>query len=379
MNKNQKIWISVIAVIVVVFIGWRVYQSSNGNPNAITVGVAVAQTGDASDWGQGEYRVFKMYIDDVNASGGINGQPINLDVEDTKTSGDGTVTAVRKLIDIDQVPVILGPTWVDSYQGPLPIAENAKVTMLTPSAAIESISGKQNFTYLFTTFWPQAPEIQTLDGFMVAHGIKTLAIINDHDPFDTQISDNLQKDVQSKGITVVDREQVPITQNDFRTEVLKIRQSHPDALFIQITSTANLGPFMKQVRELGLSTRVFTSPDAQNQDVVSKFGTAMEGLTYPFLVAPTGTLYQNFVNEYQAKYNSLPSTPSAIPAYNAAAALVAVLKGGARTGTEIRDALRTVSVPGLGVSAVSFNELGQIKEADFEMKMIHNSQFVNTQ
>jgi ABC-type branched-subunit amino acid transport system substrate-binding protein len=211
---------------------------------------------------------------------------------------------------------------------------------------------------------------------MVSHNIKTLAIINDHDPFDAQLGDVLQKDAQTKGITIVDREQLPIDTNDFRTEIVKIKQLHPDALFVEINNVAGLGPFMKQVKQLGLAARVFSSPDAQNQDAVSKFGTYMEGMTYPFLVSPTGTQYADFVNEYQTKYGTLPSGPSVIPAYNAIAALIAVLKTGARTGPEIKAALQNVNIPGLGVSSVSFNELGQIKEADFQMKMIHDSQFV---
>ncbi len=376
MTKNQKIWSAVIVILVIAMIGWRWYSLRGENKGVFTIGVAVAETGDAAEWGTGEYQVTKMLVDDFNAAGGLNGQPIGLDVEDTKSTGDGTVNAVIKLINIDHVPVIVGPTWVDSYQGPLPIAENAKVTMLTPSAAVESIPDKGKWTYLFTTFWPQAPQIETTDNFMVSQGIKTLAIINDHDPFDTQLADSLEKEAQTKGITIIDREQLPIDQNDFRTEILKIKQFHPDALFIEINNVAGLGPFMKQVKELGLTARIFTSPDAQNQDAVSKFGTFMEGMTYPFLVSPTGTSYENFVNEYQTKYGTLPSGPSVIPAYNAITALIAVLKGGARTGTEVRDALRNVNVPGLGVSSVSFNESGQIKEADFQMKMIHNGQFV---
>lgn len=349
---------------------------SKKNVNAFTIGVAVAETGDAAEWGQGEYNVTKMLVDDFNAQGGLNGQPIALDVQDTKSTGDGTVNAVNELISINQVPVIIGPTWVDSYQGPLPIAENAKVVEFTPSAAVESIPDKAKWTYLFTTFWPQAPEISELDGYMVSHNIKTLAIINDHDPFDAQLGDALQKDAQTKGITIVDREQLPIDTNDFRTEIVKIKQLHPDALFVEINNVAGLGPFMKQVKQLGLAARVFSSPDAQNQDAVSKFGTYMEGMTYPFLVSPTGTQYADFVNEYQTKYGTLPSGPSVIPAYNAIAALIAVLKTGARTGPEIKAALQNVNIPGLGVSSVSFNELGQIKEADFQMKMIHDSQFV---
>ena len=374
MGKHTKTIVWIVVVIVVVFFGWRVYKNQQQS-ETFKVGAALALTGDASEWGQGELQVTQMMIDDFNAKGGLNGIPIQLAIQDTKSTGEGTVDAVNELINIEQVPVILGPTWVDSFQGPNPIAEQAHVVMLTPSAALEVVDHKEQFTYLFSTFWPQAPEIQALDGFMVARKMKSLAIINDHDPFDTKLADELAADAQAKGIAMVDREQLPIDSNDFRTQIVKIKQLHPDAVFIEINNVSTLGPFMKQAKELGLSATIFSSPDAQNQDAVSKFGKYMEGLTYPFLKTPTGTLYADFVKKYQGKYNALPSTPSAVTTYNAVVALLSVLKSGARTGTEIRDALYKVDVHGIGVSDISFNSMGEIKDADFEMRMIHNGQF----
>ena len=376
MKKSQKVWIAVGGIVVIGLIVWRAYELKRGNTNGFTIGVAVAETGDAAEWGQGEYQVTKMLVDDFNARGGLDGVPINLDVEDTKTTGDGTVSAVTKLISIDQVPVILGPTWVDSYQGANPIAEQAKVVMLTPSAALEAVQNKASFTYLFSTFWPQIPEINAMDSYMVAHGIKTLAIVNDNDPFDTEFSDNLSAEAAKAGIAVVDREQFAVDANDFRTQILKMKQLKPDAIFVEINNVAGLGPFAKQVRTLGLTSSLFTTPDAQNQDAVGKFGSFMEGMTYPFPKTPSSTAYADFVREYQEKYKVLPSSPSAITTYNAVQALLEVLKEGARTGTEIRDALYKVKVLGFGTSEVSFNNLGEINVADFDMKMIHDSKFI---
>ena len=376
MKKNKIIYVGALTVIVIVAIAIWHQQTSQNNRGGFTIGVAVAETGDAAEWGQGEYQVTKMLVDDFNAQGGLNGQPINLNVEDTKTTGDGTVNAIIKLINIDHVPVILGPTWMDSYQGANPIAEQAKVVMLTPSAAMEVVQSKQVFTYLFSTFWPELPEIQRMTGYMVTHSMQKLAIINDRDPYDSTFSGKLADDAQAKGMTLVDREQIPVDQNDLRTEILKIKQFHPDAVFVEINNVGNLGSFMKQVKQLGLVATVFTTADAQNQDSVSKFGSYMEGMTYPFPATPSSTAYTSFVKEFQKKYGVLPSSPSAITTYNAVQALLEVLKNGARTGTEIRDALRTMHASGLGTSDISFNDFGAVNTADFDMKMIHNSQFV---
>ena len=375
MNKNAKIWIGIV-MIAIVAVGWRWYATHPVHTGAFTIGVAVAKTGDAAEWGQGEFNVFKMYTDDINAAGGLNGRPIALDVEDTKSTGEGTVTAVTKLISIDHVPVILGPTWADSFQGANPIAEQAKTVLLSPSDALETVQNKEKFTYLFSTWWPEASQIQTLLGYMTSNGITKIAIMNDHDSFDTQFTDELAASAETKGVTVADREQFSIDTSDFRTQIVKIKQLHPDAIFIEINNVAGLGPFMKQVRQLGFIGKVFSTADAQNEDAVKKFGSDMDGLTYAFVKTPSGDIYNNFVKKYQSKYNVLPSTPSILPAYNAIAALVAALQGGAQTGTEIRDALNNIRVPGIGVSEISFSSLGQINNAEFEMRTIHNSQFV---
>ena len=376
MTKASKTWVAIIAIAIVIFVAWWNYKNRNQN-QTFKVGAALALTGDAGEWGQGEQNVMKMMIDDFNANGGLDGKPIQLVIQDTRSTGEGTVNAVTKLINIDQVPVIIGPTWIDSYQGSAPIAEQAKVVELTPSAAMEAFENKQSLTYLFSTFWPQVPEANTVADYMASHGVKKLAIIDNLDPFNLKFIEELTNAVQSKGIVIVDKEQTPTTQNDYRTEILKIKQLKPDAVFIEINNVANLGPFSKEARELGLTAKIFSTADAQNEDAVSKFGTYMEGMTYPFPKEPSGTLYADFVKEYQAKYNGeLPSTPSAITTYNAIKALLQVLQGGARTGTEIRDALYKVNVQGFGTSGVSFNNLGEITTADFDMKMIHNNQFV---
>ncbi len=372
----KKIWIAIGVIIIVLFVGWRWYGGQGSHGNAIEVGVASAQTGDGAEWGQGELNAVKMYIDDVNAHGGVDGTPIRLSIEDTRSTGVGTVNAITKLISIEQVPAIIGPTWADSFQGGNPIAENAKTVLISPSAALETVPNKEKFTYLFSTWWPQAPEIKELRNFMLAQRVKTFAIINDHDSFDTKFADDFEASAVEGGMKMVDREQVPIDQTDFRTEIVKIKDLHPDALFIEIENVSEIGPFMKQAKELGLSSRIFGSPSVQNADALSKFGDVMEGLTYVFARTPTSTAYDNFVKGYEAKYGELPSGPSDLNAYNAVAALVAALRTGARTGTQIRDALHEIEFPSITGSKNSFDNIGQIKNADFEMKMVHGGKFI---
>lgn len=85
----------------------------------VSLGAALALTGNAAPFGNEELRGAQLAISEVNAKGKII---LELKVEDTASSGLGTVNAVTRLIEIARTKIVVGPTWLDSFQGALPIA-----------------------------------------------------------------------------------------------------------------------------------------------------------------------------------------------------------------------------------------------------------------
>ncbi len=373
MNKKNLV---IAIIIIVILLGVVIYGQINKKENSdFKIGIAAALTGDANEWGQGELNVFKMLVDDLNNKGGIAGRNIEFVVEDTKSTNVGTVDAVMKLTAIDKVPVILGPTWGDSFQGGYPIAEQNKTALITPSAAFETVENKNNFTYSFSTWWPQLPEIDALQKFMNKNNFNDIVVINDHDAFNTKAADIFEENAKQNNIKILDRVQIPIGEKDFRTIFVKIKKLQPRAIFVEMQDVSQIGPFMKQAKELGIDAKIFSTSAGQNEDAVKKFGQYMEGFTYSFVKSPSGAEYDDFIKEYESRYNQKPSGPSVLNAYNAITILIKVIENGAETGTEIRDSLYKIKTPGLGVSEISFNDNGQIGLADFEIKTVHNNKF----
>src|SRR5437879_3662798 len=74
----------------------------------IKVGIATDLTGPISWGGIPNANVAKMVIDDINASGGLLGRPLQMVLEDTATNEALAVTKVRKLVTQDRVDVVLG-------------------------------------------------------------------------------------------------------------------------------------------------------------------------------------------------------------------------------------------------------------------------------
>lgn len=366
-----------IIIVIVVLIGLIFIITKNKTPkdtSIIKIGVAVDLSGYAANWGEGEVKAVQLALDQYKDK---ISQPVELIIENTKGNDVGTVSAVKKLIEIDHVQAIIGPTWGDSYQGGMPIAEQKGIAMISPSAAIETLKNKEKFTYFFSTWWPQTSEINTLIDHMNLSDIKRLAIVNDQDPFDIEITDSLKKNIEANGkISVVSREMFPVGVKDFRTIIAKIKSNRPEAVFIQVTDTSTMGPFMKQLKEQNVNIKVYTTPDAENTDNITKFPNAFDGILYAFPSYGQDSSYNALVDRLKSKYGAGASQgPSFVNAYNAATMLFEVLKGGARTGTEIRDALNRVNVPGVGSKDLSFSPQGQLQDVTFIMKTITNNQF----
>ena len=82
----------------------------------IKVGVIADQTGPLSIIGLANANVARMVVGDLNAKGGLLGRPLELHLEDS-ASDDGIASEVaRKLVEQDEVDVVLGGIYSSTRQ-----------------------------------------------------------------------------------------------------------------------------------------------------------------------------------------------------------------------------------------------------------------------
>ncbi len=366
-----------LAIFIIVTVSFNNTQQGNQgelNRGPIKIGTALALSGFASSWGEGELYAIKLAIDETNKNGGVQGSPIELIVEDIESDDTKTANAINKLITIDTVQVIIGPTWGETFAGGIPIAEENKVTMVSPSASIEIAESETNFEYFFSTFWPLKEEILTLQRYLLKNAKTKVVIINDTGAFNTAITDIFKENSKVFDISVIDQIEVPISTKDYRTALAKAKLSNPDVIFVEIEDISKLGNFMKQTKELKIKQLILSTASAQNENLISQFPEAMENMTYSYPSPNNDNDYSDFVAKYKNTYGKNPG-PSSINAYNATNAVLKALKTGARTGTEIKNALYKLPSTNTGTDNVFFNDKGQILDAKFEIRNIRNGEF----
>ena len=89
----------------------------------------------------------QMAVDEVNASGGVNGKKIRIIAFDTEGKPDQAVVGLRKLADDDKVMAIIGPFSSSECRVALPAAERAGVPVMSMASSAPNLA--EPFTFAF--------------------------------------------------------------------------------------------------------------------------------------------------------------------------------------------------------------------------------------
>ncbi len=135
-------------------------------------------TGAGSTYGAGMQKTILFAAEEVAKAGGVDGRPIQVFAEDTQTSPDAAVLAVRKLIDVNKVDAVLG-TWSSSVSLAVqPITNAANCLLFHVSSAPALSAPQQNAKHLGFRFQAGSPRIgAAYDAIARRQGAKKPAVM----------------------------------------------------------------------------------------------------------------------------------------------------------------------------------------------------------
>src|SRR5512143_1839309 len=106
-NMKQKLFaVLVIATLLLTACG----GSGSGAQGTIKIGGGFALTGDESALDLPAANGAKLAVKEINASGGVNGQPLDLIVHDTQYKMDVTAQVAKQFVEQDKVAAVVGFT-----------------------------------------------------------------------------------------------------------------------------------------------------------------------------------------------------------------------------------------------------------------------------
>lgn len=74
----------------------------------LKIGAVLPLTGPNASIGEDQRRGVELAVEKVNAAGGVLGKELEVDIEDSEGTAEGTLSAARKLVSVDKVPVVIG-------------------------------------------------------------------------------------------------------------------------------------------------------------------------------------------------------------------------------------------------------------------------------
>jgi branched-chain amino acid transport system substrate-binding protein len=342
-----------------------------GDNGPIKLGMISALTGDAAAIGADQLSGVQMAIAEINAAGGVNGRQIELIAEDGKCAGADGATAAQKLVNVDKVVAIIGGLCSGETLAAAPIAEAAKVIMLSPSASSPDITKAGDF--IFRDYPSDAGKTKAIAKYFADEKFSRIAILSENTDYSQALRASLKKDLP-EGAVVFDENFDPGTK-DFRSLLGRLKDAEYDALVSNPNSDGVNAVIVQQFRELELPGQI-VGTDTMDSVVVSQI--AGEGANGVMLVnVPTAGEGTSFEADFKAKYGDAKSSIAwSAYSYDAVNVLAQAFKAVGTDGMAVKDYLYSMQ-PYTGViGSFHFDENGDPVGLSYVLKKFEDGKVV---
>lgn len=347
--------------------------ASNQSGGVIKLGSVSPLTGDAAIYGEASRNGLQLAVDEINSNGGINGKQIEIVYEDGKCNAKDASTAGNKLIDVDKVPVIVGTVCSSETLAIAPIAEENHVVVLSVASSSPDIT--KSGDYIFRTWPSDAGQADIMANHIYNdEKLTKVALIYTNSDYNKALANAFKKKFESLNGKILDEEVHEQGSKDFRTEIAKIMNAKPEAVYM-VPYTEG-GIVTKQLKELGFSGKVFTSETYATADTLKDAGDSSEGVVYatPKFDEKMDKTAE-FLAKYKAKYNKdSPFSVVSANAYDAVYLLANAFKEKGIGADDIKAYLYTVKdYPGVAGTLTIDSNGDALKE--FQLMMVNNGEF----
>jgi ABC-type branched-subunit amino acid transport system substrate-binding protein len=228
--------------------GWVLRPRWAHAAGPIKMGIATDITGAIAPSGNANWQVAQFAVEQINAAGGILGQPIELHLEDTASDPKIAVGNVRKLIQDRKVDVVLGGITSAMRQAIKdPIVNRGRTLYIYP----QLYEGQECTKFLFNTGPTPAQQCDRLIPYiMKTLGKKRFAMPSANYVWPQLLNKYARKVIESNGGEVVFEEYYPLDQAEYSATISKIKDGKVDCVFNTVIPPG-LQPFVKQLYESG--------------------------------------------------------------------------------------------------------------------------------
>ncbi|MEG0766411.1 MAG: ABC transporter substrate-binding protein [Clostridia bacterium] len=315
--------------------------------DTIKIGGIAPLTGDVAVYGIANQQGMNLYIEEINAAGGVLGKQVEVEWLDDKGDITESVNAYNRL-QSEGVVALLGPV---TSKPALAVAEMTaldNMPMMTATATAYDVTtpGANVFRACFLD--PYQGQMMASFASKTLEAKKVAVIYNNADDYSTGLAESFQAKAEELGMEVVAYESYAAGDIDFKAQLTNIQSKAPDALFCpDYYNTIAL--LQKQAKETGLTVPLLGADGWDGLLTVVEDGKELEGYYFcnHYSTQDEDPIVSNFLKNFEAKYGTTPNAFAAL-GYDAAKILCAGIEAAGSTDAEaVIAALTATNVDGV--------------------------------
>ena len=313
----------------------------------IRIGAFLSVTGPAAFLGDPEQKTLELYVEKLNAAGGLLGRKLQLIAYDSAGDAEKARGFVKRLIEQDKVDFIIGGSTTGETMAAVPLAEAAGMPFVSLAGAVVIVEPVKKWVFKTPHTDRMACEKVFID--MRARGATKAALISGSGGFDRSMRTECLKVAGKHGVEIVADETYGASDTDMTAQLAKIK-ANPTVQAV-LNAGFGQGPAIvtRNYRQLGIAAPLYQSHGVASKQYVKLSGDAAEGVRLPaaaLLVAdtlpgsdPQKKVVSDYKQSYEARYKEEVSTFGG-HAYDGLMLVVeAIRRAGSLDKAKVRDAL----------------------------------------
>ncbi|NQU85982.1 MAG: penicillin-binding protein activator, partial [Mariniphaga sp.] len=270
---------------------------------SIQIGAILPLSGDVAVYGKSLQNGMNLALDEYHKHN-PDGMKVRIIYEDSKADPKLAVSSFEKLSAINKCKLVLGGFSSSEVLSIAPIAEKNRIVLISPTASSPSITTAGD--YIFRTTPSDNFDGGIMSKFVFNNlNLRNVAILFINNDYGHGIANIFKEKFEKFGGKVVIEKSFESGTKDFKTQLITIKDKHPDGLYI--IAASELGNILRQKAELALNVEVFTVGLAENPKVIEIAGKGADNVfySYPsFQVNSDNKIVQKFVTDYKNKYGN---------------------------------------------------------------------------
>ena len=282
----------------------------------IKIGSVLSVTGPASFLGDPEKKTLEIYVDEINAKGGVNGQKLQLIVYDDAANADTARTFATRLVEEDKVVAVVGGSTTGSTLAMIPVFEEAQIPFISLAGAVQIIEPVRK--WVFKTPHTDRMACEKIFADLKSRNLTHIALISGTDAFGKSMRDQCVAVASKAGITIVTEETYGPRDSDMTPQLTNIKNKA--GVQAVVNPGFGQGPAIvtRNYKQLAITLPLYQSHGVASKQFIELAGPAAEGVRLPaaaILIAdklpandPQKPVVVNYTKTYQDRTKQAVST-----------------------------------------------------------------------